>query len=118
TLSELWEDVFLPPRALWLRQSTPLDTAGWDIRLEGRGLVVSSAQPPEQGDGLVLRCWDARGEAASGAGRFGRPVARATRLNADERSGTVELALADGGLAVPIVVEPYGMTTVWVDASR
>jgi len=118
TLSELWEDVFLPPRALWLRQATPLDRAGWDIRLEGRGLVFSSAKPPEQGDGLVLRCWNARGDAASGAWRFGHPVLRATRTDADERGGAVALGLADGGLAVPILVGPYGMTTVLVEFAR
>jgi alpha-mannosidase len=114
-LPELWEDVFLPPRALWLRQATPLSTPPWDIRLEGRGLVFSSAKPPEQGDGLVLRCWNARAEAVAGAWRFQRPLSRAVRVRADERGdeGT-ELPLEDGGRAVRMAVEGYGIATVRV----
>jgi alpha-mannosidase len=114
-LAEQWEDVFLPPRALWLRQATPLSTPACDIRLEGKGLVFSSAKPPEQGDGLVLRCWNARGEAVSGAWRLGRAVARAIRVRADERATVDELMLADGGHTVPLIVEPHGIATVRVE---
>ena len=85
SLPELWEDVFLPPRALWLRQASPLSIPPGDVRLEGRGLVFSAAKPPEAGDGLVLRCWNARAEPVSGVWRLGRPVTRAVRLRADER---------------------------------
>jgi hypothetical protein len=112
-LPELWEDVFLPPQAIWLRQATPLAMPDWDIRLEGRGLVFSSAKPPEDGEGIVLRCWNARSEKVSGAWRLARPVGRAVRLRADERGdGEVELALADGGRTVPIIVDGYGLATV------
>ncbi|HET7468717.1 MAG TPA: glycoside hydrolase family 38 C-terminal domain-containing protein [Gemmatimonadales bacterium] len=114
-LAELWEDVFLPPRALWLRQATPLSTPACDIRLEGKGLVFSSAKPPEQGDGLVLRCWNARGEVVSGAWRLGRAVARAIRVRADERATVDELMVADGGHTVPLIVEPHGIATVRVE---
>ena len=115
-LPELWEDVFLPPRALWIRQATPLAPPAWDVRLEGRGLVFSAAKPPEEGDGLVLRCWNARAERVAGAWRLGRPVARAVRLRADERAdGAGELAIAEGGHAVPVVVEGYGISTVRVE---
>lgn len=115
-LAEQWEDVFVPPRALWLRQATPLSAPVCDIRLEGKGLVFSSAKPPEQGDGLVLRCWNARDEAVSGAWRLGRTAARALRTRADERTAAAtELALADGGRTVPLVVEPHGIATVRVE---
>ena len=117
-LPELWEDVFLPPRAVWLRQATPLAPAAWDVRLEGRGLVFSSAKPPEEGDGLVLRCWNARPEPAAGAWRFGRRVARAVRVRADERGGVMELGLADGGRVVPVLVGGYGLSTVRVELAR
>jgi alpha-mannosidase len=115
-LAELWEDVFLPPRAVWLRQATPLSAPSLDVRLEGRGLVFSSAKPPEQGDGLVLRCWNARAEPGSGGWRFSRPVTRAVRLRADERSGRgEEIAPAESGRVVPLAVEPHGIATVRVE---
>ena len=34
-LAEIWEDVFLPPRAVWLRQSINLDVPELDIWLQG-----------------------------------------------------------------------------------
>jgi len=118
-LPELWEDVFLPPRGVWLRQATPLTPPGWDVRLEGRGLVFSAAKPPEEGDGLVLRCWNARAEPVTGTWRFGRPLSRAVRLRADERvDGAAELPLADGGHAVTVVVEGYGVSTLRVELRR
>ncbi|HET8837009.1 MAG TPA: glycoside hydrolase family 38 C-terminal domain-containing protein, partial [Gemmatimonadales bacterium] len=117
-LAEEWEDVFLPPRALWLRQATPLSVPACDIRLEGKGLVFSSVKPPEQGDGLVLRCWNARAEAVSGAWRFGRAVARAFQVRADERAAVGELAPAQGGHTVPLLVEPHGIATVRVEFVR
>jgi alpha-mannosidase len=117
-LAQEWEDVFLPPRALWLRQATPLSAPACDIRLEGRGLVFSSAKLPEQGDGLVLRCWNARGDAVSGAWRLGRAAARALRVRADERATGGELGLADGGHTVPLSVEPHGIATVRVEFAR
>jgi hypothetical protein len=41
------------------------------------------------------------------------------RLRADERAeGAVELALADGGRAVPLVVDGYGVATVRVELAR
>ncbi len=113
SLPELWEDVFLPPRALWLRQASPLSIPPGHVRLEGRGLVFSAAKPPEAGDGLVLRCWNARAEPVSGVWRLGRPATRAVRLRADERDDAgVELPLADGGHAVPVALEGSGVSTV------
>jgi hypothetical protein len=117
-LPELWEDVFLPPRALWLRQATPLDELPWNVRLEGRGLVFSSAKPPEEGRGLVLRCWNARPDAVAGAWRFARPVTSAVRLRADEAGGSAEaLPLADRGRVIPLAVGPHGLATVRVEVA-
>jgi mannosylglycerate hydrolase len=119
TLPELWEDVFVPPRAVWLRQATPLTAPVWDVRLEGSGLVFSAAKPPEEADGLVLRCWNARAEPVAGTWRFGRPVARAQRLRADERAdGATELPVAEDGHAVRVLVEGFGVATVKVTLAR
>ena len=43
-LPELWEDVFLPPRAVWLRQATALRLPDLDLQLDGAGLVLSVDQ--------------------------------------------------------------------------
>ena len=81
--------------------------------------MFSSVKPPEEGDGLVLRCWNARAEPVSGAWRFGRPVGRAVRLRADERDeSAAELGLAEGGHTVPLAVGSYGLSTVRVKLTR
>ncbi|HEX5964164.1 MAG TPA: glycoside hydrolase family 38 C-terminal domain-containing protein, partial [Gemmatimonadales bacterium] len=63
---ELWEDLFLPVRGVWLRQASPLAPAPIDVRLEGYGLVFSGMKPAEQGDGLVLRCYNATARPTAG----------------------------------------------------
>ena len=113
-LPALWEDCFLPPLARWIRQAGPLDPAALDIRLEGEGLVFSALKPAEEGEGIVLRCWNARGVAVRGAWRFGRPVRRAVRVRADERV-PAEQAIADAGHAVPIELGPHAILTLLVD---
>ena len=62
-MAELWEDLFLPIRAVWLRQASPLSPAAIDVRLEGYGLVFSALKPAEHGDAMVLRCYNATGQA-------------------------------------------------------
>ncbi|HEX2637439.1 MAG TPA: glycosyl hydrolase-related protein [Gemmatimonadales bacterium] len=112
-LPELWEDVFLPPVAAWLRQATPLRAVASDIRLEGAGLVFSSMKPAEDGDALVLRCYNARAADAEGRWRLGRPVARAARVRADE-TRLDELRLEDGGRVIPFGAGPHEIVSVLV----
>jgi mannosylglycerate hydrolase len=112
-LPELWEDVFLPPVAVWLRQATPLRAVASDIRLEGAGLVFSSMKPAEDGDALVLRCYNARAADAEGRWRLGRPVARAARVRADE-TRLDELRLEDGGRVIPFGAGPHEIVSVLV----
>ncbi len=112
-LPELWEDVFLPPVAAWLRQATPLRPVAPDIRLEGAGLVFSSMKAAEDGDALVLRCYNARAAATDGRWRLGRPAAGAARVRADEtRLG--ELLLEDGGRVIPFGAGPHEIVSVLV----
>jgi alpha-mannosidase len=85
-VAELWEDVFLPPHAVWLRQATALRAPDLDLRLEGDGLVFSSLKPAEEHQGIVLRCYSTRGEAVEGRWRSSRPVSRAALIRADERA--------------------------------
>jgi alpha-mannosidase len=110
-LPELWEDVFLPPRAIWLRQATPLRLPRSGLELEGDGLVLSCVKPADEGDAIVLRCYNARGEPVEGRWRLDRPAARAILQRADERGGT-ELALADDGRAVPFHAGPHALVTI------
>jgi alpha-mannosidase len=84
-LASLWEDAFLPPRAIWLRQATGLDLPGADLRLEGEGLVFSSLKPATGGDGIILRCYNATGSEVAGRVTLATPVAAAARVRADER---------------------------------
>ena len=111
TLPELWEDVFLPPRAVWLRQATTLRLPDLDVELEGAGLVLSTVKPSEDGDAVVLRCYNAGGEAVDGRWRLGRAVARAILQRADERGGS-ELPLLEGGQVIPFQAGPHALVTI------
>ena len=84
-LAGLWEDAFLPPRAIWLRQATDLDLPATDVRIEGEGLVFSALKPAAAGDGIVLRCYNATDAEVAGRVELGTPVAAAARVRADER---------------------------------
>ena len=110
-LPELWEDVFLPPRAVWLRQATALRLPDLDVQLDGAGLVLSSIKPCEDGEAIVLRCYNARAEPVEGRWRFGRAAARAVLLRADERGGS-ELALASDGRSVAFRAGPHAIVTI------
>jgi mannosylglycerate hydrolase len=110
-LPELWEDVFLPPRAIWLRQATPLRLPEFGLELEGDGLVLSCVKPSDEGEAIVLRCYNARGEPVAGRWRLGRPAARAVLQRADERGGT-DLALTDDGRTVPFHAGPHALVTI------
>ena len=112
---ELWEDVFLPPRALWLRQATELRAPQLDVRLEGPGLVFSSAKPAEEGAGIVLRCYNAGDAPAEGIWRLGRRMKRALLTRADEREGR-ELPLSVDGQSVRFRAGPRAIVTVILDA--
>jgi alpha-mannosidase len=112
-LPKLWEDLFLPPVAACLRRATPLRPAAPEIRLEGAGLVFSSMKPAEEGDALVLRCYNARAAATDGRWHLGRPAARAARVRADETQ-LGELPLEDGGHVIPFGAGPCEIVSVLV----
>ena len=83
-LDRIWEDLFAPPLACWIRESTalPVMTAP-TVELEGEGLVFSACQSGvEQGE-LLLRCFNHLEEPVRGAWRLSRPVVRARRVRVD-----------------------------------
>jgi alpha-mannosidase/mannosylglycerate hydrolase len=109
---ELWEDAFVPPRAIWLRQATPLTPPAIDLGLEGEGLVFSSLKPAE-GDGqrIVCRCYNATGEPVEGRLLTGSPLASVERTRADEREGR-RLTVEDGGTEVRFTAGPHEIVTL------
>ena len=94
-LTELWEDTFEPPRALWLRQATALNPEPIDLRLEGEGLVFSSLKPADAGDAIVFRCFNATDSEVAGRLELSVPVARAV---ARPRGRARRRAAAGGGV--------------------
>ncbi len=96
-LMERWEDAMLPTRGAWLRDSPGADFVSPSIDLTGDGLVFSAVKPAEDGDGMVLRCWNARDVAVDGAWRVRPEPASAERTRADERPGE-RLPIERGGL--------------------
>jgi 2-O-(6-phospho-alpha-D-mannosyl)-D-glycerate hydrolase len=112
-LPELWEDVFLPVRAVWLRQASPLSIEPFDIRLEGVGLVFSGLKPAERGGEMVLRCYNATGSPTVGTWHFGVPVASAQRARADEHP-LHEIRLGEAGRIVPFHAAPHEIVTIMV----
>jgi hypothetical protein len=109
---ELWEDAFVPPRAIWLRQATPLIPPTIDLELEGQGLVFSSLKPAE-GDGrrIVFRCYNATGGTVEGRLLTDSSLESVEQTRADEREGR-RLVLEDNGTAVRFVAGPHAIVTL------
>jgi len=107
----LWEDAFLPPRVIWLRQATELDLPVTDVRLEGEGLVFSSLKPAADGDGIVFRCYNATGSEVAGRVELGTPVAAVARVRADEREPQ-PLPLGENGSSVRFAAGPHKIVTL------
>jgi alpha-mannosidase len=116
-MAELWEDLFLPVRAVWIRQASPLSPAAIDLRLEGYGLVFSALKPAEQGDAMVLRCYNATGKPTAGLWHFNHPVSSAKRARADEL-GLHDIRLGEGGRIVPFHAAAHEIVTIMVSLAR
>lgn len=108
-----WEDCFAPLEAHWFRDAAGLAIAPVGVELEGP-LVLSALKPAEEGDAVVLRCYNPRGDVARGAWRFARPVARAERCRADETTAVEPLPLSGGGTRCDLAVAPFDVATVRV----
>jgi alpha-mannosidase len=103
-LEAMWEDLFVPPRAVWMRQATGLrlESTGWT--LQGEGLAFSALKPAKGGCGVVFRCFNSRHTEVAGVCRASFPLAGASRVRADESS------------AEPIAVEPDGRSVRFTSA--
>lgn len=95
-MHRLWEEAFLAPQPHWLRDAGTLDPRPVSVNLEGEGLVLSAVKPAEQGDGLVLRCYNVGPLPRWGAWRV-EPVPRAAwRVRADEEIAEAVIVAGDG----------------------
>jgi mannosylglycerate hydrolase len=112
-LPELWEDIFLPVRGVWLRQASPLSPVPIDVRLEGYGLVFSGLKPADQGEAMVLRCYNATARPTAGLWHLGEPVSSAQRARADE-SPLHDIRLGEGGRIVPFHAAAHEIVTIMV----
>jgi mannosylglycerate hydrolase len=110
-LAELWEDAFVPPRAIWLRQATDLGLPATDVRIEGDGLVFSALKPAAGGDGIVLRCYNATDTEVAGRVELATPVAAVARIRADER-GPRPLPLGAERTSVRFDAAPHEIVTL------
>jgi alpha-mannosidase len=117
-LPDLWEDVFLPLRSIWLRQATPLLSPQISLHLQGDGLVFSSLKPAEEsaGGSIVLRCYNARATHVEGAWRITPPVEIAKRVRADEREPS-QLLVEEEGHLVRFHAGPHEIVSVMVQRS-
>jgi len=113
-LEHRWEDAFLPPVAVWLRDCTATGgPAATGMELAGEGLVFSSCHPAWTQDGIMLRCYNATGRESRGVWRFPRPLREALRVRADGSDG-VTLPLDQGGRAVSFPAAPHEIITLRV----
>ncbi len=117
TLPRLWEDLFLPPRAVWLRQATALHLAPAGLGLEGKGLIFSALKPADSGGGIVLRCYSASAVPSEGRWRFPWTAARAQRVRADEQGDPMELSLDPDRRGVRFTAAPHAIVTILVSLS-
>ncbi|HEX9894109.1 MAG TPA: glycoside hydrolase family 38 C-terminal domain-containing protein, partial [Gemmatimonadales bacterium] len=103
-LMELWEDAFLPVQSGFFRRyarnagAQPERDDG--IQLEGDGLVLSAIKRAEQGEGLVLRCYNITESPVEGRWVFAGALREAWLLRADE-TGALELSLPEDRRSVP-----------------
>jgi alpha-mannosidase len=109
-LAEIWEDVFLPPQAVWLRQAINLRVPELDISLHGEALVFSACKPAADGDGIILRCYNDAERPAAGRWRVTPAIREAYRVRADEGAGT-PVPLADGGQEIRFEARPRELVT-------
>ena len=86
-LERWWEDAFLPPAAVFMRDYCATEVPLLDahpVALVGEGLVFTAMKPAEDGSGYILRCVNLRDEATEGAWRWATAPGRVTRVRADE----------------------------------
>ncbi|HKU60958.1 MAG TPA: glycoside hydrolase family 38 C-terminal domain-containing protein [Gemmatimonadales bacterium] len=113
-LARTWEDLFLPPRAVWIRQSLGLDPVRGGLELRADELVFSALKPSADGRSMILRCYNPGDRRADGVAVFDPPVRAAVRVTADERE-VAPVTLAPDRRHVSLAVDPGEIVSLRVD---
>jgi mannosylglycerate hydrolase len=71
------------------------------VTVEPSALEVSAVKEPEDGRGLIVRCWNVGGDPVEGTIQLWRPFRRALRVNLAEE-GTAELAHDADAVTLPV----------------
>ncbi len=71
------------------------------VTVEPATLEISAVKAPEEGEGLIVRCWNVGSEPVEGIIRLWRPFRRALRVNLAEE-GATELADHDNTVTLPV----------------
>ena len=78
------------------------------VRTDRPGLVIETVKPAEDGDGLIVRVYDAHNSRGAATLTFPRPIVAAQETNMlEEQSSPVEIS----GTTLRFTVRPYGITT-------
>jgi alpha-mannosidase len=109
-----WEDAFLPPITLWMRQAMVTRDQEPGLELEGDQLAFEALKPAEDGDGLVLRFVNLAPTPAHARCRFPWPLLRAERARADEtRLGPLALPASGSRLELEIGGHELASIRLW-----
>ncbi len=71
------------------------------VTVEPATLEISAVKAPEEGEGLIVRCWNVGSEPVKGTIRLWRPFRRALRVNLAEE-GATELAHHANAVTLPV----------------
>jgi alpha-mannosidase len=110
-LLEAAAEAFLAPPIALMRRA--LLAAPPEVRgpaLSGEGLVFSAMKPAESGRGTILRCYNGRDKAASGAWHVAWRVTSATLCRLDE--GPLKKLRVERGGTIRFDAPPRGVVTV------
>ncbi len=78
------------------------------VQTDRPGLVIETVKPAEDGDGMLVRCYDAHGSAGSAALVFGREIVFAEEVNMlEEPRGPATYE----GRTLTVPVRPYGIAS-------
>ncbi|MEO8450810.1 MAG: glycoside hydrolase family 38 C-terminal domain-containing protein, partial [Gemmatimonadota bacterium] len=112
-IDHLWEDFALGCSSWWLGTTGPIRSEPVGITLCGDGLVASVVKPAEDGNGLILRAYNARAAATKGTWQFVQRVAKVTRVRADETE-LEAMPLVEGRHTVQFEARPHALVSIRV----